>query len=623
MKTLKIWLAGLAALVAITVMVRGATVTATLDPEQIALGDSTQLTVTVSGSSEQPTLPNIDGLVVQSVSQGTQISIVNGSMTSSASVTYEITPQRAGTFTIPALQVGDAKSQPLTLRVGQGSAAMAQAPANAQPQAPPPSNPGPVVMPPNAPVASATVPAGSGRYGSIEVTVPKKEFYEGEMVPVQIKAFIPREVQATNYEEPQITSDGLTVDSLSTVKPSQTNEVVEGRVYTVLTWNSSLTALKPGDFTINLKMPLTIVVARQAPQTSDDDDSFNNFFRNAFAAMDGGEKKEVTITGDTEPLKVLPLPQASRPAGFTGAVGQFDAATSASPTKVNAGDPVTLKLTITGRGNFDRVSSDMLASDSNWKTYSTKNHFDAQDSIDYEGTKTFEQPVIPNNGSITAVPSLTFSYFDPEARRYVTRTCPPIPIDVSGAAASPAPVVAPAPSGAVASANPPPAPAATGPDLRMNRIESGSFVATLRPVYLSPLFLAGQALPLLALLGGLAFLRNRRDALHPDRARLTAANQAVRREVEAMDAAMRDQQAGPFFVHARNALQQRFGQQWNMRPEAITVTDVEARVTGDSSNLRSIFEMADQASYSDLHFGEADLQQWRQVVMNELAETKR
>ena len=28
--------------------------------------------------------------------------------------------------------------------------------------------------------------------------------------------------------------------------------------------------------------------------------------------------------------------------------------------------------------------------------------------------------------------------------------------------------------------------------------------------------------------------------------------------------------------------------------------------------------MADQASYSDLHFEESDLRQWRQVVMNEL-----
>ena len=42
-------------------------------------------------------------------------------MTSSASVTYQITPQRAGTFTIPALQAGGAKSDPVTLRVTNGA----------------------------------------------------------------------------------------------------------------------------------------------------------------------------------------------------------------------------------------------------------------------------------------------------------------------------------------------------------------------------------------------------------------------------------------------------------------------------------------------------------------------
>jgi type II secretory pathway pseudopilin PulG len=156
----------------------------------------------------------------------------------------------------------------------------------------------------------------------------------------------------------------------------------------------------------------------------------------------------------------------------------------------------------------------------------------------------------------------------------------------------------------------------------MNRIEAGNYVASLEPVYLSALFLAGQALPLVALLGGLAFLRHQRSVSQPDRARLNAAQQAIRQQMAAMDAAMRDHAAGPFFVHARNALQQRYGHLWNMRPEAITVADLDARLGEPGANARTVFEMADQAVYSDLHLGDADLQQWRQVVADELAETK-
>jgi hypothetical protein len=616
MKTLKIWVMGLAALAAPALPSWAASVTATLDPGQVALGDSTQLTVTVTGSQEQPTMPTIDGLEIQAIRQGTQISIVNGSMTSSASVTYAITPQHAGDFTIPALQAGDGKSQPLTLHVTAAGAAPAPDPSGAQAQ--PPTGNGPVVLPQNPPPGQSAPQVSVGKYGAIEVVLPpKKEFYEGELVPVEIKVYIAEDAGAQIQPLPQFTSDGFALNSLG--KPEQAETVLNGRPYAVLTWHSGLTAVKTGDYTLNFKLPMSVVVAAPMPSMSDDD-AFNNLFRNAIASM-SNSRKDIVITKTTEPFKVLPLPQAGRPAGFSGAVGQFDAEASATPTKVNAGDPVTLRLKITGSGNFDRVSTDMLPGDANWKTYSPKSHFDANDSINYGGMKTFDQPVIPNNGSVREIPSLAFSFFDPESRQYVTRTCPPIPIEVSGAAV-PVPPPAVASTGNAPADNAPPAVAPAAPDLRMNQIDAGSFVSTLRPLYLNPLFIGGQAIPLLALLGGLAFVRRRREASRPDRARLIAANQAIRRQVEAMDAAMRDGQAGAFFVHARGALQQRLGQEWNMRPEAITVLDLDARGAGGNSNLRAVFEMADQASYSDLHLGDADLKQWRQVVMDELAEAK-
>jgi hypothetical protein len=615
----KFWL-GLAAAVALTAPGRAATVTATLDPAQISLGDATQLTVTVSGSQEQPTLPAIDGLEVQSVSQGTQYSIINGSITISSSVTYQITPQRAGTYTIPALKVGDAKSEPITLQVAGegGAAAPGPTPSPAPGQAQMPGGSGPVVMPPNGgPPPEATPKLAPGKFGMIEVTLPKKEFYEGEMAPAMVRLFVPEDVRAQISDLPQFTSDGFTLNNLST-KPEQTQEEVQGRVYDVLTWHTAIMAVKPGEFSLKFSMPLTVIVRRQMPQM--DDDNFSDFFRNAFAAM-GGVRKEVTVTNEPEPLRVLPLPQANRPANFGGAVGTFEAEATASPDKVTAGDPVTLKLTISGRGNFDRVTSDLLPADANWKTYAPKSHFDAQDTAGFAGTKTFEQPIIPNNGAVTSVPPLSFSYFDPEKGDYATITTPPIPISVSGApGAGPAPVMTPSASPSVATGNPPPSPVSLADDLRTNRFEAGTFVSTLEPVYLSPLFLAGQALPLLALLGGLAWWRRRQKLAHPERARLSAMQRAVRQQVAAMDAALRDEEAGAFFVHARNALQQRFGQEWKMRPEAITVADVEARLGEGSPNVRSIFEMADQASYSDLHFGEADLQKWREVVVSELVE---
>jgi hypothetical protein len=151
-------------------------------------------------------------------------------------------------------------------------------------------------------------------------------------------------------------------------------------------------------------------------------------------------------------------------------------------------------------------------------------------------------------------------------------------------------------------------------------IEAGSFTATLRPIYLNPWFLAGQGLPLAALLGGLALIRRHKNASHPQRARAAAVQLAIRQQIDAMDEAMRNQETEAFFIHARSALQQRLGHRWNMRPETITLADVESRLGLNNEVVRPVFEMADQASYSNLRFEEADLRQGRQLVLDEIAE---
>jgi hypothetical protein len=608
---------------AFVVAARAATVTATLDPAEISMGDSTQLTVTVSGAQGQPSVPNVDGLDITPVGQSTQIEIVNGSITANASYTYNITPQRDGTFVIPALRLSNASSQPLTLHVTKTPGiTSAPAPQTAQ-QQPQNSGSGPVVQPPPNAAPDQNAPQPTNRYGGIQISLPKKQLFVGETVPVDIKVILPERFQAEVQELPQFTSDGFALNALGT-KPEQDVEMWGGQPCRVLTWHSALTAIKTGDYPVHLQEDEQVVVPIQRRQNNDDDDDiFGGFFRQ-FAQM--GQRKNVAMQSDPLTLTVLPLPQENRPAGFGGAVGQFDVEASATPTKVNAGDPVTLRLKISGMGDFDRVSSDLVSSSAQWKTYSTKTHFDANDSAGYTGTKTIEQPIIPADSTVTSIPSLSFSYFDPDKREYVTRTTPPIPVEVTGTAVAstvtPGPVVTPASTPPPSAQPPAAAPAAlAGADgLRAIKIEPGNFASTLRPVYLSPMFIAGQALPLVALLAGLLFIRQRDILSHPSRLRATAIQLAIRQEVSAMDEAMKNQQTEVFFIHARAALQQRLGEKWNMRPETITLAEVERHAGACGENVRPIFEMADQASYSDLHFEDADLRQWREAVLAELAE---
>ena len=106
---------------------------------------------------------------------------------------------------------------------------------------------------------------------------------------------------------------------------------------------------------------------------------------------------------------------------------------------VEAGDPLTITVRITGRGDFDRVTVPQISDPSGWKTYPPSAKFQADDDIGISGAKSFEMAVIPQD-SKSMSPTLEWSYFDPIKEQYVTLTGQGTPIKVEGepqAAAAP------------------------------------------------------------------------------------------------------------------------------------------------------------------------------------------
>ena len=77
--------------------------------------------------------------------------------------------------------------------------------------------------------------------------------------------------------------------------------------------------------------------------------------------------------------KIKPLPLEGRPAGFSGAVGKFDVAGEASSAAGTTGDPLTLKIRVTGTGNFAGVSSAGLPESAVWKSYKPAVRFEPAD----------------------------------------------------------------------------------------------------------------------------------------------------------------------------------------------------------------------------------------------------
>lgn len=595
----------------IAVSAKAAEISATLDPQDVALGESAELTVTVSGSrSTAPSISAVDGLDIESVGQSTQIQVINGATTAQGSYTYIVTPQRAGSFTIPAIRVGGAQSNPVTLRVGGGSAAQPPSHHPAQGVAPRSSLPPPSV---NAQPGSVTAPADA-KFGFLQIGLPKKQFYVGESMPVEVSAYFPDGLQASVTGLPVLSSEAFTLNQLEQ-KPTQTEQIVNGQRYTVLTWHSAISAVKAGDYSLSAQMPATVVVRERSRRSSGS--LFDDFFDDPFFGR--GTEKEITLHSEPDAMKVLALPTAGQPAGFGGAVGKFKVQATAAPTKVNVGDPITLTMKVSGTGNFDRISTEMLESTGAWKTYKPKSSFEPADTAGHQGTKTFEQIIMPNDPAVAEIPALSFSFFNPETQQYATVTTQAIPLQVTGTPAGNAASNAPTPTVRQT--------AAQSEDLLPNKMERERPVRSLRPVFLSPWYAPAQAVPLIFLLVALLYIRRRnRLATDPQFARTAAAERAIKAELDAMEQARRKRDALTFFIAARGALQQRLGERWGVKPASITVADVSARLNGEANGeangVQNIFEMTDRIRFSPEVLEETDFREWKRRVVDELGRLK-
>ena len=582
-------------------------INAELEPQSISLGESAELTVTVSGSAPAAsTVLDVDGLEIEPIGEQTSMQIINGNVTSSVSQLFRVTPNRAGDFTIPAI---GGSGQPIRLHVNKGAGGQTQRTMSQgrshlpAPRFSQPSNSTPV--------------DSKNQSAFLRIELPRRELIVGELVPVKVKAYFRAGVSASLNGLPTLSSDAFTLNKLDD-NPEQTRELIDGVPYTVVTWTSALSSVKAGDYPLNLDLPVMVRVQEKGgargnssfkdffgDDSAFDDPFFDNFFSNA-------TQKPLTLHTDGATVKMKPLPAQGRPADFSGAVGQFDVNSEASAKNGTTGDPLTLKINITGHGNFDRVTTNGLTSSSDWKTYKPNGKFTPNDSAGIEGTRTFEQLIVPTKAGAQEIPALSFSYFDPDTQRYVTKTTAPIAIDIAqGSDTTPAAPPTSAPAAR--------APKTNGNGLAPDQVVTGRSVASLRPLVLTPWFIAVNAVMIAALLFGAVLRRLRqRRANDPRRLEREAAEKSASEALAKMDAALKVQDAPQFFTAARKALQERLAAKWKLPASRVTIPEIRARLNGDGEQIRSVFQVADEITYSGRQFTAPDLQQWRGIVKEQL-----
>ena len=164
------------------------------------------------------------------------------------------------------------------------------------------------------------------------------------------------------------------------------------------------------------------------------DPFFDQFFQN-FPMPGFGRAENIEAATNERQLDVQPLPKEGRPDNFSGAIGQFTLRANASPKSVAAGEPVTLTISVEGRGNFYAIAPPVLTGEDGWRTYAPKESFKPNDTIGYGGEKKFEFSMVAREDR-TATPGAEFSYFDPLKKKYVTLKTEPVAVTAAGSASA-------------------------------------------------------------------------------------------------------------------------------------------------------------------------------------------
>jgi len=375
-------------------------VQAAVESQEIVLGSSVKFTITINGTQKVSALklPDIDGFDVRYSGPSRQVSIVNGQYSSSITFNYSLFPLRVGQFTIPPLSFDIAQTtystKPITINVVDSSGLLTGAPGR-------------------------TTQLKDKIF--LKLRVSEDEAYLNQWVPVKVFLYASG-LTVTDIQYPQLENLGFKFGEYGRPKPYQ--QVIDGVRYDVIEFDTGVYPTRSGTLTLApAALDGNIIVkgsARRGGSNLFDDEFFNRFFSR-------NEKRPVQIKTKEITITVLELPEEKKPEGFSGAVGDFQFDVTISPRDVTQGDPLTLRMSVSGQGNLDPVKFPSLKESNDIKLYDP--------SIREEGgVKKFEQVVIPRRETVKEIPALSFHYFNPEINQYRTITKGPFAISVSKSA---------------------------------------------------------------------------------------------------------------------------------------------------------------------------------------------
>ena len=138
-----------------------------------------------------------------------------------------------------------------------------------------------------------------------------------------------------------------------------------------------------------------------------------------------------TVSAGSRTINVKPLPEAGKPADFTGAVGQFDFKVTTTKSELNATESLQAKVKVSGKGNLKLFELPKLTTPSSLEVYEPEKEDRIRTTLQgMQGERTESYTIVPQYKGKYPIPSISFSYFDPKTESYRRLSSNEIVIDV-------------------------------------------------------------------------------------------------------------------------------------------------------------------------------------------------
>ena len=530
--------------------------------------------------------PSFEGFSVlagPSVSHGSSMQIVNGSMTKSFSYTisYVLQASKAGQQSVGVATIAvDGKSYstrktPIEVRQNSGSQSGSASQGNQQQE------------------QMSLEQRASQQLAEddlmLRLSVSRSSVYKGEAVRAVLKLY--SRVNVVGSEGAKIPSwDGFWSQTLE-CEQGPFRETLNGKVYDAYNLGEYLLypqqsgklTIEPAKITIIAQM----FVRNNRPR--------NSFFDNTHDIYNlRRELKSPAVTIDVKPFP------AGAPASFTGAVGKYTMEANLSASNIAANSAATIDVKISGLGNIAFLQEPKLQLPTSFELYDVKSTEQIRTTASGStGFRRFEYPFIARaEGEYTIAP-IEFTYFSPESGEYVTLTSDYFAISVAPDTRSTA-------SSQIVTTIGKQDVRLLGSDIRFIKLTRPQLSAVVAPFILSPLyFVVLLVLVLLAVVAYFVVGKRIRDNKNTALVKGRRANKVAIQRFRAAEKYMRECNRRAFYEEMLRALWGYLSDRFNIPVADLTKESIREELnrrgaTEEAKDVTAIISQCEEAQYSPI-----------------------